>query len=639
MTSEKVEKIEIEECKYRKFSGKVGLFVLVYSVLASIIHLWFNSFGLVGVIQKNVLHLAILMGLGFLTIPATSKSPKDRPSFFDWVLFVVTLASGLYFFYGYVQLTQRMMITTTYDMIYGIVIALLIIEAARRAVGLPLTILSVLFLIYVYIGPYMPGFLAHQGFSPRRILIRMTMTSEGILGVAAMVSASYVFMFIIFASFLKASGASDFFNDFATAISGTARGGPAKIAIFASGLTGMINGSAQANVATTGSFTIPLMKKVGYESYFAGAVEAIASTGGILMPPIMGAAAFLMSSYTGIPYSRILLAAISPSILYYLALFFMVDLRAAKKGLKGIDKEDLPNLKQVILDKGHMITPVFLIILFLVLGYSPVYAAFVGIISVIVVSFFRKNTRLSLWDIIKALEEGAQNAVPIAIICGIVGFIIGSVGMTGIGQVIGYHIVNLAGGKLFLTCFYTMIVAIILGMGLPGTAAYIVTATIAAPALIFLDQTVLSSHFFVLYFGIMSAVIPPVALTSFTAAAIAKADTNKVAIYGFLMGSAGMLLPYMFIYNPVILWIDFNIINYIYSTLSLAVGLFFMAAVIIGIIKKPFTILERIGFALASILLIVPTPMIRILGFIFGGVLVYAHLMRSKKVERLSSTV
>ncbi|HZK12498.1 MAG TPA: TRAP transporter permease [Atribacterota bacterium] len=630
MTSEKVEIIESEEHKYRKFYGKMRLFVLVFSVVTSLIHLWLNSFGLVGVVQKNVIHLALFMALAFLIIPATSRSPKNKPSFFDWIFFALALSSGIYFFYGYFQLTQRMMMTTTYDMIYGTIVIFLIIEAARRAVGLPLTTLSVLFLIYVYVGPYMPGFLKHQGFSLQRILIRMTMTSEGILGVAAMVSASYVFMFILFSSFLRVSGASGFFNDFATAISGTARGGPAKIAIFASALTGMINGSAQANVVTTGSFTIPLMKKVGYEPYFAGAVEAIASTGGILMPPIMGAAAFIMSSYTGIPFSRIMLAAVGPSVLYYFTLFCMVDLRAAKKGLRGMPKEDLPDLKQVILSKGHMLIPVFLIILFLVLGFSPIFAAFVGIISVILASFLRKETRLSLWDIIKALEEGAQNAMPIAIICGIVGFIIGSVCMTGLGQVIGYNIVHFAGGNLFLTCFFTMLVAIILGMGLPGTAAYIVTATIAAPALILLGQPVLSAHFFVFYFGIMSAVIPPVALTSFTAAALAKADTNKVAIYGLFLGSAGLLLPYMFIYNPVILWIDFNFINYICSTLSLAAALFFMSTVIIGIFKKPLMFLERIGFAIVSVLLIVPIPIIRIFGFIFGGIMVYAHLLRSK---------
>jgi|AntRauTorckE6833_2_1112554.scaffolds.fasta_scaffold00244_27 TRAP transporter 4TM/12TM fusion protein len=619
----------------RKFTGKIALFVLVFSVLISLVHIWYNSFGLLGVIQKNIMHLTLLMALVFLTKPARDSSPKNRPSFIDWAMFTLTLICGIYFFFAYMRLVQSMMQPNTLDFIYGITLSLLLIEAARRTVGLPLTILSVSFLFYVYFGPYMPGDFAHRGFSLERILVRMTMTSEGVLGVAVMVSASYIFMFILFASFLSATGASEFFNDFATALAGKARGGPAKVAIFASALTGTINGSSQANVATTGSFTIPLMKRTGYKPYFAGAVEAIASTGGVLMPPIMGAAAFIMSSLIGISYNTIIIAAITPSILYYFTLYHMVDLRAAKMGLLGLDKDKLPKLKKVLLERGHLVLPLVLIIASLLIGYSPVMAAFIGIISNIVVAGFRKETRLSFSQIIEALGEGARNGAPIAIICGIVGFIIGSVGMTGIGQVIGYNIVNLAGGSLAFTAILSMIVAIILGMGLPGPACYIVTSTIAAPALMILGVPILSAHFFSFYYGIMSAVIPPVALTSFTAAAIANADTNKVALYGFLLGAAGLLLPFMFIYNPVILMIDFTLGNYIYSLISLGVGLYFASVTIIGMLKKPLSVIERMIFGSVAFLLITPTPYLRVPGLVIGAVVYFIHLRKAKDYKKI----
>src|SRR6056297_17361 len=629
----KKKKTKEESRNIRKFSGKIALFVLVFSVVISLLHIWYNSFGLLGVVQKNIMHLTLLMGLVFLTRPATKKSPQNRPSSIDWILFGLALACGAYFFFSYMRLVESMMQPNPYDFLYGIVLAILLIEAARRTVGLPLTMLSVLFLFYVYFGPYMPGDFAHRGFGLERILVRMTMTSEGILGVAVMVSASYIFMFILFASFLKATGASEFFNDFATALAGKARGGPAKVAIFASALTGTINGSSQANVATTGSFTIPLMKRTGYKPYFAGAVEAIASTGGVLMPPIMGAAAFIMSSLIGISYNRIIIAAVTPSILYYFTLYHMVDLRAAKMGLLGLDKDQLPKLKSVLLKMGHLILPLILIIGSLLIGYSPVIAAFIGIISNILVAAIRKETRLSFNQIIQALSEGAKNAASIAIICGIVGFIIGSVGMTGIGQVIGYNIVDMAGGSLALTAILSMVVAIILGMGLPGPACYIVTSTIAAPALMLLGVPVLSAHFFSFYFGIMSAVIPPVALTSFTAGAIANADTNKIAQYGFLLGAAGLLLPYMFIYNPVILMIDFTLGNYIYSAISLAIGLYFAAITIIGMLKKPLSLIERGIFGVVAFLLITPEPYFRIPGLIIGAVVYIYHRRKAKDYQ------
>ena len=616
---------------FRTLSGKIGCFVLIFCVITSIIHIWYNSFGLIDILKKNSIHLSLMMGIIFLTRPAFRKSPKDKPSIIDWTLFFLAITCGIYFLVAYNRFVNSVMQPNLLDIIYGIILLVLIIEGSRRTVGVPLTLLSVIFLIYIYFGPYMPGIFIHQGFNLKRILIRMSFTSEGVLGIAIMISASYVFMFILFGSFLKVTKASDFFNDIASALTGQSRGGPAKIAIVASALTGTISGSSQANVATTGSFTIPLMKSLGYKPYFAGAVEAIASTGGILMPPVMGAAAFIMSSYLGIPYNKIMIAGFTPAILYYFTLYHMVDLGALKWGLSGVSKDKLPLIKEVLLDKGHLAIPLVLIIFFLIIGYSPLIAAFIGIVSVLIVSSFRKNTRLSIKDIIFALNEGARNAAPIAMICGIVGFIIGSVGMTGIGQIIGNSIVRLAEGNLFLTAFLCMITAIILGMGLPGVACYIVTTTIAAPALVMMGVPRISAHFFAFYFGTMSAVIPPVALTSFTAATIAKANPNKTALTGLALGSAGLLLPYMFIYNPVLLFINFNWLNYLYSLLCAAVGLYSISVLIIGYLKVKLTVLERVYFGVVATLLINPILISRVIGLIMFGMFFIIPLIKIRK--------
>lgn len=623
-----------ESIEGRKLSGKIGLFVLIFCVLTSLIHIWYNSFGLIDLLRKNSFHLTLMMGITFLTRPASSRSPKDRPSLIDWILFFLSIGSGIYFRLAYFRFVNSLQQPNLADIIYGIITIILIIEAARRSVGIPLTLLCTLFLVYTYFGPYMPGIFIHQGFSLKRIIVRMTMSSEGVLGVVLMISASYVFMFILFSSFLKVTKASEFINDLAFALTGRTRGGPAKIAIVASGLTGTISGSSQANVATTGSFTIPLMKSVGYKPYFAGAVEAIASQGGVFMPPIMGASAFIMSSFLGVPYVKIMMAGFTPAFLYYFTLYHMIDLRAAKLGLIGVSKDKLPNLKKVILDKGHLIIPPFLIIYFIVIGYSPLFAAFVGIASVLIVSTFRKSTRLSFKDIIFALNEGARNGASIAIICGIVGFIIGATGMTGIGQVIGSNIIKLSGGQLWLTAILCMITAIILGMGLPGSACYIVTATIAAPALILLGIEPLVAHFFAFYFGGMSGVVPPVALTSFTAAAIAKANTTKVALTSLVLGSAGLLLPYMFLYNPVLLMINFSWGNYLFSLLCAAVGLYSIAIAFMGMLKMPLLIFERVLFGIAAILLITPKFNLRILGFVFFAIAIFYHLLRTKEVYK-----
>ncbi len=611
------------EGNLRKLSGRIALWALILSVFTSLIHIWMNSFGLTVVIKRNIIHIGLLMALAFLYYPATSKSPKNRPSVFDWIFSFWMIAIAIYFYVSYERMVKNLLMPTTTDYIYGITLMLLVIEASRRVVGLPLTLFSVFFLFYAYFGPYFPEPFSHQGYNLRRILIRMTMTDEGIPGIAVMVSSSYVFMFVLFSSFLKASGASKFFNDLAAAIAGDKRGGPAKMAIVASALTGTISGSSQANVVTTGSFTIPLMKETGYKPYFAGAVEAIASTGGILMPPIMGAAAFIMSSFLGVPYLKIMYAGFIPAILYYFTLYHMVDLGAVKWHLMGVPKEKLPRVKQVIKERGHMAIPLVFLIAVLIMGYSPLMSALVGLVLIIIIGALKENTRLSLKDIIVALDEGARGAISIAVVCAIVGFIIGVVGMTGLGQVIGQNIVDFAHGHLWLTLIMCMITAIILGMGLPAAACYIITVTVAAPALIMMGVNQLAAHFFAFYFGTMSAVIPPVALTSYTAAAIAKAPPTKVALTGFSIGIAGFILPYMYVYNPVLLLVNFSWGTFIWALISALLGLYSMAIAVIGILKRPIPIYGRILFALVTFLMVPDNLYSRIIGIIIFSLLYF----------------
>jgi TRAP transporter 4TM/12TM fusion protein len=613
----------------RKFNGEIALFLTGFAIIISLIHIWYNSFGLIDVVKKNSFHITLLMGLGFLYYPATAKSPQEKPSWMDWILFSLSIVVCIYFALAYDRLAASVFQPTFTDYVYGVLFMILTVEASRRFVGLPITILSVFFLFYAYFGPYFPGVFAHKGFTVQRIIIRMTMTDEGILGIALMVSSSYIFMFILFSSFLKVTKAAGFFNDIAFAIAGTTRGGPAKIAIVASCLTGTISGSSQANVVTTGTFTIPLMKSIGYKPHFAAAVEAVASTGGTYMPPIMGAAAFIMSSFLGISYTTIMLAGFVPALLYYYNIFVMVDLRAKELGLLGLPRERLPKLRKVLLDGGHLLIPLVLIIISLLVGYSPLSAAFTGIISVVIVAALRKHTRLALKDFIEALQEGAVGAIEIAVICGIVGFIIGSVTMTGIGNVIGQYVVSISGENLAITLIFCMITAFILGMGLPGPACYIVTVTIVAPSIILLGINNMAAHFFVFYFGMLSGVIPPVALTSYTASAIDKAAPTKVALTGFGLASAGIILPYSFIYNPEILLINFEMMKFLYTIVAMLMALFCSAVAIIGLLKVKLLFMERVIFAVATILLI--SPETRIAGFVVAAGILFLHIfMRSR---------
>ena len=595
-----------EQIPTRSLTGSIGLFALLLTVATSLVHCWMNTLGVMMTIKMNAIHLGTLMAVTFLFYPAFPGSPRERPSIPDWILAGLSLFGMAYLILVYNRLLDSNMEPLFMDLAVSVMTMAVLTEASRRSIGLPLTILSVLFLAYTRFGPHFPGLFAHRGFNWERIIVRMALTDEGIYGTTLTVSASYVFMFILFGSFLAATKTSEFFNDFAMALAGKYRGGPAKVSVVASGLMGTISGSAQANVATTGAFTIPLMKKIGYSDYFAGAVEAAASTGGIFMPPIMGASAFIMSSFLGIPYTTIMLAGFAPAFLYYLGIMFMVDLRAKKVGMKGLPKSELPSLRATMKDKGHMLFPLAFIMYMLITGYTPLYSAMMGLLAIIVVSSLKKSTRMNFKAFINALDDGAKSSAPVAVSCAVVGFIVGAVGMTGLGQVIAMNIMQFSGGHLWIASILCMIASLVLGMGLPSTACYIVTATIAAPAMQTMGVHPLAAHFFAFYFGTMSGVVPPVALTSFTAAGLAGAKPAKVALVGLALASSGLILPFLFVYNPVLLLIDFSWPLFLLDFSIAAIGIFALSVSFMGIWRSAIPMWERVLFFAAGVALVNP---------------------------------
>ena len=524
-----VEKYDVES-RYRRLSGLPAKFLTVWLVAMAAFHLYTASLGVLPIAIIRAVHLTFAIVAVFILYPATRKGSKTSVPWYDWLLATASCGVIGYIVVMFNDITRRGALPLPYEIYLGAAAVILILEGGRRIVGNVLPILSSLFLFYCYFGQVMPGMFMHRGYSLSRIVQHMYLTPEGIFGVALGVSATFAVRFIIFGAVPCKSGGARVFIERDLAIAGSAPGGPAKVAVVASGLLGTINGSSVANVATTGTFTIPLMKRVGYKPEYAGAVEACASTGGQLMPPIMGAGAFIMSEFLGISYLRIAAAAIIPAILYYSAIFVNVHIRARKRNLRGLSRDELPVIKEVMKKDGHLLIPIGVVIATLLMKYTPVAAAFFGVVSVVVVSQFRSHTRMGFKSIIEAMEEGARGALGVALACALVGFVVGTSSLTSLGLTISNNIIELSGGKLFPTLVMAMVASLVLGMGLPTTANYIVCSTIVAPALIGMNVLPLAAHMFVFYFGIMADLTPPVCLAAFTGAGIAGAQPGKTGI-------------------------------------------------------------------------------------------------------------
>ena len=613
------------ESDYRRLKGVMARVIAAIAIAFSIFQLYTALFGVLDAQIQRAIHLSFAMALVFLLYPTRKKWPRDKLHWFDCLLAITAAATPLYIVYFYKELVLRAGTVTTTDMIVGTLGVLLVLEAARRVVGWPIVIVACLFLSYAFAGPIIPGILAHQGVDVQHMVGHLFYTTEGIFGIPLGVSSTFIFLFILFGAYLEKTGLGKFFIDLANAVAGWASGGPAKVAVLSSGFMGTISGSSVANVAGTGSFTIPMMKSLGYKPEFAGAVEATASTGGQLMPPIMGAAAFLMAEFIGVPYISIVKAAIIPALLYFTGIWIGVHLEAKKNGLKGIPREQLPKIGRILMERGHLAIPLLVIVYLLVTGYTPMRAALWAILLAILASMLRKSTRISAYDIVKGLENGARSALGVIIACATAGIIIGVVTKTGLGLKMASALIDLAHGQLLPTLFFTMISSLLLGMGVPTTANYVITSTIAAPAIIQLGVPILAAHMFAFYFGIVADVTPPVALAAFDGSGIARSNPMKTGVTAFKLAIAAFLVPYIFVYSPGMLMINTTIPMVLLITATSLVGMIGIGSSVSGYLITTTRWYDRIMLFAGGLMLIKPGSTTDLIG---AGLLIGAYLLQ-----------
>lgn len=628
------------------------------TVFISVIFVIFQLYAtLSGAITAQVLratHLAFVQLLAFLLFPPTKNSPRNTLPWYDIVLGLIGLACWLYIVVNFDSLVRRSGNNTPLDVAVGIVGILVLFESCRRIVGLPIMIIAGSFIVFAFAGKYLPGFLHHRGYSLQRVVCHLFYNTEGIMGTPIGACSTFIFLFILFGALLEKTGIGHFFIDVCNALAGGASGGPAKVAVLSSALLGTVSGSSVSNTVGSGSFTIPMMKKLGYKGEFAGAVEAAASTGGQIMPPIMGAAAFLMAESLGLPYITIVKAAIVPAILYFTGIFITVHLEAKKLGLKGLPKDQLPRFMPLLLRKGYMILPLVVIIYFLCAGKTAVFAALMGIIACVLVGFGVSVSDLAHGrkpsfggkDIVEIMCTAARNIISVAIACGMAGIIIGIVTLTGLGLRLGNGLVMLAHGKLLLTLVFTMVASIILGMGAPTTANYLITSTITAGAIISLGIEPLAAHMFAFYFGIIADVTPPVALAAIAGAAIAKAKPMKTALNATKLAIGAFIIPYMFVYNSKMLMINASALSVVMIIITAILGMFGISVALEGYgfnntgffynSRKgkatiiAFDAVERLLFAIAGLLCVIPETKTDIIGVSLLAVLIAYQLILKK---------
>jgi len=606
--------------KKRQLTGwyyKIGILV---AITMSLYEIWFNFFGLLPQIERNALHLLFLLTLTFFYYPISSRTRGNKIPFYDFVFVALGVSSELYLFFRFKIFASAGAIANNWDYFFGALTIILLLEAARRVIGSAIPTLSIIFLLYAFFGSYAPGILNFRGVSLTRLIYRMYLSSEGIWGITMNISATYLFLFILFGSFLESSGAAKAFTNIALFLVGNKKGGAAQVAIVSSLLLGSINGSSVANVVTTGSFTIPLMKKIGYKPAFAGAVEAAASSGGMIMPPVMGTVGFIMAGFLGISYLDVIEAAFLPALLYYLSLAIMVYLQAGKDNLKPVPTEEIPKKTDVMRKYLHSFLPLLTIITVLLLGRTATYAAFIGIAVTVVISWFRKETRMGLKEILKALEMGAKNALPVCIACACCGLIVGVVSITGLASIIALNILKLSYGIPLLALLLIAIISILMSATLPASALYIIVSVSCVPALLSLGFSRIASHFFVLWMGVMSNLTPPVAMASFAAVGIAGSPLKETALKALKLALAGMIIPFLAIYNPIILMQNATIFTYLGVFATALIGVFSLAVSIQGYLKNHLSLLHRISYFVSSFLLMIPGGFTDLIGLAFFGV-------------------
>jgi len=624
---------EDEKAGKRTLSGSVATLFTLVAVSMSLFHLYTAGYMVFTAMVQRSVHLCFALTLIFLLYPALSQSPRMRVPLTDWAFILLSMISCFYITINWEALSEAVRIAepNTVDIALGIIATLLVLEATRRTAGIALPLVAIGFILYGFLGSYMPGILYHPGIPLNQFIGMNYLFSEGIFGVPLGVSASFVIIFIIFGGFLEESGGGKFFIDLACAFFGAVRGGPAKIAIISSGFFGTISGSAVANVVGTGTFTIPMMKRIGYRPHFAGAVEAVASTGGMIMPPVMGAAAFVMAEILGVSYISVCIAAALPAVLYYFSLFVFIDLEAAKTGLRGIPKEEKPLVKQVLRDGGHLLVPpVLLVYLLAIVQWSPMKAGFCAIVATVALAMLRKNTRLNVRKLVAALRKGATGALQVAAVCACAGIVISIVSITGLGLTFSSVLIQLAHGNLFLLLVLAMVASLILGMGLPATPCYIILAVLAAPAIVEMKISPLAAHLFVFYFGCISAITPPVAVAAYAGAAIAGSNPMRTGYTAWRLGLAAFIVPFMFIYGPPLIMVG-TLSEIILASITSLIGVALLAASIQGFALIRLGPAERVFLFAAALLLIKPGWGTDLAGMVIALVIAIVHLARYRK--------
>jgi TRAP transporter 4TM/12TM fusion protein len=596
----------------RNPGGVTGLAIRIYAGLVTAWVIWAAGFSREDVLSLTITFLALMLVLTFLLITPTAHSDKTRLPWYEWLLAALSLACGIYFVSQAEMIAQRITLLdelSDYDVAAALAIILLSLEAMRRTVGIGLTAIVIAFILYNLFGDLIPGVLGHGEISLGHFLDIMVFTTDGLFGVPLRVAATYAFLFVLFGTTLAKTGGADFFFDLAASLTGRSRGGPAKIAVISSGLYGTISGSPTSDVVTTGSVTIPMMKRLGYNSTFAGAVEVAASTGGSLVPPVMGAAAFIMAEYTGIPYVDIAIAALLPAFLYYLPIYLQVHLRAERIGLDGLDEEKIPPVGETLRKGGLFLVPLVVITWALIEGFTPTFAGIYGTLSVVIVSMFRKETRLTPRKGFDILSDACVKMVAVTGACAAAGLVIGGITMTGLASKFSTLVFLLSGHDLFISLLVAAGLTILLGLGMPTPSAYILAAVLIAPVMNDLGVATMSGHLFLLYFAVMSALTPPVAVAAYAASAIADEAPLKIAGMAVRIAIGAFIVPFTFIFDQALL-LEGSVLDIVSAFILVGTGLAVFVVGQEGYFRSTLAMPLRIGLMAAGFLIMFARPLL-----------------------------
>lgn len=628
------------DSKLRTYPNLLGNIITLLFLVWSVFQIYANTIGVIDAMTLRTWHLFFLLIFTFLLFPTFAKEKRERsfPPVWDIVLLGLTAFTFYYLLTNYVLVAKRGGYLNNLDLWIAGFTLLLVFEASRRA-SKNLAVLGLIFLFYNFFGKYIPGDLGHVGFSLKRVLNHMIWGSQGIFGVGIGVSATYIFLFVLFGAYLKYSGFSQFINDIALTMVGQTSGGPAKVAVIASALMGMINGSAIANVATTGTITIPMMKKTGYKKEFAAAVEAVASTGGQFTPPIMGAVGFVMAEFLGVSYTKVLIAALIPAFLYYLTLIFAVHFEAKRLGLSGLSKENIPDALDVFKRQGHLLIPLVILLALMGFGFTPLFAAVVSIFATVGASWLKKETRMTWSKIVEATVEGARSAISVGMSCAIIGVIIGTVSLSGLGLSFGYVILRIVGeGQLYLGGFMVMIMSTILGMGVPGVAAYVIVSAVSVPVLIQAGAIPMTAHMFCLIYACLSNITPPVAMSSYVASGIAGSNQTKTSLIAVKLGLTGFILPFFFLGNPILLLgtvENVSLLITIRAIITSFIGVVVLSSGLQGFLLTRLNKLERAVIIVAGILFIEPNLTTDIIALVICSLIIILQIMKKSSHKEI----